>query len=215
MANKELLRIGYIDEDQDDIDTFYRIASTEFDVKDFKPTRRTRMRQILDWVRETEISALIVDYDLKERDSVKFYGNEIIDKLRQEFFDFPSFIITSFEEKAISGTSDSDLVFSKTISLRNKNGQELLKKRIRNKILTHREKLAVASKRYAALEKKKRTLSLKEESELLDLDSFIERSQGKKGHISKLLKTNQNYNKLGELVRKVERLTLEVAKKKK
>jgi len=213
MANNELLKIGYIDEDQADIDKFCRFAEPDFEIKDLKPNRNTTLKQIIDWVKETGIAALIVDYNLKERDSVKFFGSEIVEKLHKEFLDFPAFVITSFEGDAINGTKESDLVFTKKAAW-NKAGKELLKARIRNKIVAHQKKLATSAKKYADLVNKK-TLSLKEENELLDLDSFIERSHGKIGHISKLLKTNKNYEKLSELVRKVEKLTLEIKKNKK
>lgn len=207
-----LLKIGYVDDEPAEIDGFCRFANNFFDVETFQPTRNTKIKKIIDWVKETKISAIIVDYDLKEKDSIDFNGNEIIEKLQEEFLNFPSFILTSYEERAVNGTKDSDLIFDKDTAY-NKDKVDILRNRIRNKIIVHREALINAEKKYSDLIKKKNKMTLREEDKLLELDSFIEKSKGKKGYIPELVKTNSNYKKLNELVNKADKIIAEIKKK--
>ncbi len=208
----EALKIGYVDDDQTEIDSFCRFARDYFEVETFKPTRNTKIIKIVDWVKETKISAIIVDYDLKEKDSIQFNGNEIVEKLQQEFFNFPSFILTSYEEKAVNGTKDSDIIFDKGTSYKNDKA-DILRKRIKNKIIVYRKALIDAENEYSDLIKKKNKMSLREEDKLLKLDSFIERSKGTKGYIPELVKTNSNYKKLSELVNKADKIISEIKKR--
>jgi hypothetical protein len=214
MTKKELFRIGYVDDDIDDIDFFCRFAKNCFEVETLQPTRKSKIDDIVEWVKDSKISAIIVDYDLKEKDSVGFLGSQVVEKVQEEFLNFPSFILTNYEDKAVNGTKDSDLIFDKYLNTKkDDNKAEILKKRIRNKITSYKDTLKNAEKEYSDLVKKK-NMTLRQEDRLLELDSFIEKSKGKKGHISEILKTNNNCKKLGELIKKADMIIAEIKKKK-
>jgi hypothetical protein len=212
MTEKELFRIGYVDDDIDDIDVFCRFAKNCFEVETLQPTRKSKIDDIVEWVKDSKISAIIVDYDLKEKDSVGFFGNQVVEKVQEEFLNFPSFILTSYEDKAVNGTKDSDLIFDKYFATKKDDDKaEILKKRIRNKITSYKDTLKSAEKEYSDLVKKK-NMTLRQEDRLLELDSFIEKSKGTKGHISEILKTNNNCKKLGALIKKADMIIAEIKK---
>ncbi len=204
MTNSKEYKIGYVDEDDHDINSFLRRFCDDFQIEILKPDSTTTIEDVISWIFDFKLDLVIVDFNLKERLGVHFYGNDILEKLNENYLNFPMFMLTSFEDRAIneSDASMDDIIYTKREV---NNNRDIFVKRFYNKIFKYKSEINTAQKRHEELSQKTE-LNLEEEGELLFLDDFIEQSYGKKGVIPKNLKSIESLGKLNELVNKADEI---------
>jgi hypothetical protein len=170
-------KVAYIDESDIDIRRFQRFARNYLEVIPFKPNRD--MEITVAEVLESKVDAIIADFDLSEQDeTIHYNGDELMNSILDERELFPVFILTSYEDDAVSQGEDVNIVYEKSEMA---NGEKFLK-RVITQIEKYYKRLDEAEKRLLELiDKGQQTqLDAKEEKELSDLDSFIEKSLNKK-----------------------------------
>jgi hypothetical protein len=205
-------KIGYIDEDRAEVRAFKRFAKNDFDIMDFEINADTTIDGLFQSIMKSDISALVIDYDLKETNIIRFNGDEVVNKVIEELYNFPLFILTSYEGDALDAVEDVDIVYDKEL-MENKRG--MLIKRIRNKIENYHDRLEEAEKELLRLIKKKDKdgLSHLEEDRLIELDNFLQHSISKKDRLPTYLKQPGGLKKLDNLINKTEELLKEMRKK--
>lgn len=204
-------RVAYIDESDIDIRKFQRFAKNYFDVIPFKPNseKEVTASEIL----ESMVDAVIADFDLSEQDEkIHYTGADLVSLILEEREMFPVFILTSYEDDAVSKGEDVNIVYEKGEMA---NGEKFLE-RVKNQIEKYYNKLDDAEKKLLALiEKGQQTkLDAQEEKELADLDSLIEKSLNKKNIVPDKIKKDTEEDKLGDLLKKVDELAKKLEKKK-
>ncbi|WP_292462967.1 hypothetical protein [Methanolobus sp.] len=157
---------------------------------------------------EKNIDIIIVDFNLKENDSVNIFGNQILEMINNRYLNFPMFMFTGHELDAINTSDPSidDLIHEKDSVYENK---ELMAQRITNKIENYNTKLESAHLEYSALVKKEK-LSLEEEEQLLRLDLFLEESHDKTQAKAVLSKRSEYLEELTKLVEKADAILKEI-----
>lgn len=204
MTNSNKYKIGYVDEDEADINSFLRRFCDYFEIETLKPNSTTTIHDVISWISGSKLDMIVVDFDLKERLGVDFNGNDILEELNEHYLNFPMFMLTSHEKIAInkSDASIDDVIYSKSIVKKN---LELFIIRFNNKISKYKSEISIAQKRHEQLARKSE-LTLEEEDELLNLDDFIENTCDKKGSTPKVMKNTKSLKKLNELVDKAENI---------
>lgn len=204
MTNSQKYKIGYVDENDDDIMFFLQQFSDFFKIEILKPESTTTIEEVISWIIDFQLDLIIVDFDLKEGLAIDFYGNDIMEKLDEHYLNFPMFMLTSHEERAIdeSDASIDDMIYSKDNVSEN---TAIFVRRFENKISKYKSEISKAQKRHEELAKKS-GLTFEEEEEFLNLDDFIEQSYGKKGATPKVLKNAESLGKLSELVDKADKI---------
>ena len=202
MSESARFLIGYVDEDQDDVMYFETLFSDYFDIISYIPDSSTEVDDIIEWVFANNLDLVIVDFNLKENHSVKFYGNCIIETLNELRYNFPMFIFTGFENDALIESDESidDLIRYKNSAMKD---YKATAKRILNKIEKYYSELNNSKMRHSELISKE-SLTPSEEDELLELDVFLEKSYGKKGTTPRSLKKSSYLTKLNELIDKAD-----------
>lgn len=194
--------IGYVDENDDDILLFQQQFSDHFNIVPLELDLSTNIGDVISWVFDSHLDLIIVDFDLKEKLEMDFCGNDILETLNEQYLNFPMFMLTSYELRAIneSDASIDDVIYSKNDVY---NNIDIFVMRFVNKIVKYKSEINKAKIRHEELAKKSE-LTFEEEDEFLNLDDFIEKVHDKKGSKPKIMKNSKSLEKLNELVDKAD-----------
>ena len=203
-------RVAYIDESEPDIRKFQRFASNHFDIIPFKPQKDIEIsaKEILD----SHVDAVVADFELSEQDvTIHYNGADLLGLILQERESFPVFILTSYEEDAVSKGDDVNIVYEKGEMSQ---GEKFLE-RVKSQIEKYYHRLDEAERRLLELidESRKRQLDAFEEDEIFRLDALIEKALDKKSQIPDKIREKKETGNLTELLTKVDELAKKLGKK--
>lgn len=167
-----MIRLGYLDENKGNRNTFNRIFKKDFEVvmlDDF--TKVFTLDLLLEEIDRQEIQALAVDYKLAEKGDVQYDGNQVLEVINERKRYFPVFMMTSYVDAAIQRVNNAFLVNDKD-GLNDPKTVELLKNQIKGSVESYHRIVHDVEQRTKELEAKQDTgdgLSEDEEKELLNL----------------------------------------------
>lgn len=203
-------KIAYIDEDQSDIRRFQRFSYNFFDVAPIIP--KDSIEDTCSEILENHVDAIVSDFDFAEQLSTVHYdGTDLVSLFLKKREGFPVFILTSYEDDAISKGEDVNIIYEKKEM---DEGEQFLE-RVKAQIEKYKHKLETDETRLLELiaESKKRKLDALEKEELAELDSKIERALDKESRISNILRDDKEASELSELLKKVDELAKSLGKK--
>lgn len=167
-----MIRLGYLDENKGNRNTFYRVFKKDFDVvmlDDF--TKVFTLDLLLEEIDKQEIQVLAVDYKLADSGMVQYDGDQVLDAINERKRYFPVFMMTSFVDAAIQKVNNTFLVNDKD-GLNNPQTVELLKNQIAGSVESYHRIVKEKEQRVKTLEAKQEGaegLTEEEEQELLNL----------------------------------------------
>jgi HPt (histidine-containing phosphotransfer) domain-containing protein len=203
-------KIAYIDEDQSDTRRFQRFSYNFFDVVPIIP--KDSIEDTCNEILENHVDAIVSDFDFAEQLSTVHYdGTDLVSLFLKKREGFPVFILTSYEDDAISKGEDVNIIYEKKEM---DEGEQFLE-RVKAQIEKYKHKLETDEKRLLELiaESKKRKLDALEKEELAELDSKIEKALDKESRISNILRDDKEASELSELLKKVDELAKSLGKK--
>lgn len=209
----EKYRILFIDEDNTQIRKFARYVDND---PDFHLTTRNPPEDysdILPLIREENIDAVVCDFDLREKQDVDYYGDEVIDEILNFRPRFPVFIFTSHEGDALEKSSSVHYVYEKSLMDKNQDDFSFLRK-IKQEIENYQGLVNRWKEEFSSLKQKRQesSLSKKEEERLIELDNLIEELIGGKDYsFPKQIKQEQN-NRLDLLINSTQKILAEIKK---
>lgn len=204
-------KIAYIDEDQTDTRRFQRFSYNFFDVIPIIP--KDSIDDTCNEILESNVDAIISDFDFSEQLSTVHYdGTDLISLFLKKREGFPVFILTSYEDDAISKGEDVNIIYEKKEI---DEGEKFLE-RVKAQIEKYKHKLEADENRLLDLiaESKKRNLDAIEREELAELDSKIEKALDKESRIPNILRDDKEASELSELLKKVDELAKKLDNKK-
>lgn len=202
-------KIAYIDEDQSDTRRFQRFSYNFFDVVPIIP--KDSIEDSCNEILENHVDAIVSDFDFAEQLSTVHYdGTDLVSLFLKKREGFPVFILTSYEDDAISKGEDVNIIYEKKEM---DEGEQFLE-RVKAQIEKYKHKLETDEKRLLELisESKKRKLDAVERDELAELDSKIEKTLDKESRISNILRDDKEASELSELLKKVDELAKSLSK---
>ena len=162
---------------------------------------------------ELHPDAVVSDFklnDIKEdiTYNVDFDGSELMDAYLDERPGFPCFVLTSFDDQAIYRSHDLNIVYLKRDLHPGKDDKITFADRIIQKIVCYQTEIAQSQDRLNELIELRRNneATSEDEQELIELDSFLERSLGKKTQVPVGMKELSNMNRLNELIGKANEI---------
>jgi len=211
--------IAYIDEDRDAIDRFRGRVYESLDVIPFLP--KPELDEFVDELFNSGAEAFVVDFRLNEyrdddRDPVNYDGIELIEKIWRIRNGFPCFVLTSYDGAAVEEMYDVNFVYPKDILTSDKQaGQVSFAEKIGTQIEHYQAALEKKDERFHQLLEKSEIeqLTEDEENELLDLDSFLERSLNNQNALQPEKKKRFAIGRIDELLKSTNEL-LNVLKRK-
>jgi len=203
-------KIAYIDEDPSDTRRFQRFSYNFFDVVPIIP--KDSIDDTCNEILENHVDAIVSDFDFAEQLSTVHYdGTDLVSLFLKKREGFPVFILTSYEDDAISKGEDVNIIYEKKEM---DEGEQFLE-RVKAQIEKYKHKLETDENRLLELiaESKKRKLDALEREELAELDSKIEKALDKESRISNILRDDKEASELSELLKKVDELAKSLGKK--
>lgn len=165
-----MIRLGYLDENKGNRNTFYRIFKKDFEVvmlDDFEKVFTLDL--LLKEIDKQEIQVLAVDYKLADSGVVQYDGDQVLEAINEHKRYFPVFMMTSYVDAAIHKVNNTFLVNDKD-GLSDPKIVELLKSQIAGSVESYNRIVSGIEQRTKELETKQNTgLSKAEETELLNL----------------------------------------------
>jgi len=204
-------KIAYVDESEADTRRFQRFSYNYFDVIPFIPN--DSIEETCNEILESHVDAIISDFDFSEQLSTVHYdGTDLVSLFLKKREGFPVFILTSYEDDAISKGEDVNIIYEK----KEMDEGETFLQRVKAQIEKYKHKLETEETRLLELiaESQKRTLDAFEKQELAELDSKIEKALDKESQIPNILRNDKEAKELSELLKKVDELAKKLDAKK-
>ncbi|MEH6847813.1 MULTISPECIES: hypothetical protein [Bacillus cereus group] len=153
---------------------------------------------------EKEIDCLLVDYKLSSYKNVDYSGIDIAKKLEDVLYDFPIFVLTSYEDDLfLNEIFNAYQVFDFERYLNEETERIELNYKIIEQILKSKKQIKKWEQDIAEL-LPKAGQSAEIDKKLLDLDSKLEKSVNGSGALSEKVKKDLDSNKLTDLLNKID-----------
>lgn len=171
-----MIRLGYLDENKGNRNTFYRIFKKDFEVimlDDF--AKVFTLDLLLEEIDKQSIQVLAVDYKLADSGVVQYDGDQVLEAINERKRYFPVFMMTSYVDAAIQKVNNTFLVNDKD-GLNNQETVDLLKEQIKGSVESYQRIVTKIEQRVKELEAKQDSaegLSKEEEAELLNLHAEL------------------------------------------
>lgn len=203
-------RIGYLDEDEGYQAKFYQAFKNEFDIKILPIENINNVYDVLRFINDEELDALVVDYRLADSGQLTFNGDSVVDLINSQKKDFPLVMLTSYAQDAIAHMEDVYIVKDKEEI---ESSANLFLKQLETAIDRYQTKIITAENKIKELSEKK-VLSIQEEEELLRLHIFMNEVDPEANQLPASLLTSSAINNISDLVKESKEL-LSILKKNK
>ena len=203
-------RIGYLDEDEGDQAKFYQAFKNEFDIKILPIENINNVYDVLRFINDEELDALVVDYRLADSGQLTFNGDSVVDLINSQKKYFPLVMLTSYAQDAIAHMEDVYIVKDKEEI---ESSANLFLKQLETAIDRYQTKIITAENKIKELSEKK-VLSIQEEEELLRLHIFMNEVDPEANQLPASLLTSSAINNISDLVKESKEL-LSILKKNK
>lgn len=200
-------RIGYLDEDEGYQAKFYQAFKNEFDIKILPIENINNVYDVLRFINDEELDALVVDYRLADSGQLTFNGDSVVDLINSQKKYFPLVMLTSYAQDAIAHmeiVKDKEEIESSA---------NLFLKQLETAIDRYQTKIITAENKIKELSEKK-VLSIQEEEELLRLHIFMNEVDPEANQLPASLLTSSAINNISDLVKESKEL-LSILKKNK
>ena len=197
-----MIRLGYLDEDKGNRNTFYRVFKKDFEIVMLDDnTKLASVDMVLDEIDNLKLDVLAVDFRLADSGWVPFNGDEVIRAIWDKHRYFPVFMLTSYVNNAIEKMDNVFLINDKD-GLSDQCRVSLLKKQIIGSVDTYHRIIAEKNSRLKELVKKQKTIKLNndEEKELLNLNIEMNKIDPKGNPISPDMLQTRSVEDLHEMV---------------
>lgn len=203
-------RIGYLDEDEGYQAKFYQAFKNEFDIKILPIENINNVYDVLRFINDEELDALVVDYRLAASGQLTFNGDSVVDLINSQKKYFPLVMLTSYAQDAIAHMEDVYIVKDKEEI---ESSANLFLKQLETAIDRYQTKIITAENKIKELSEKK-VLSIQEEEELLRLHIFMNEVDPEANQLPASLLTSSAINNISDLVKESKEL-LSILKKNK
>lgn len=203
-------RIGYLDEDEGYQAKFYQAFKNEFDIKILPIENINNVYDVLRFINDEELDALVVDYRLADSGQLTFNGDSVVDLINSQKKYFPLVMLTSYAQDAIAHMEDVYIIKDKEEI---ESSANLFLKQLETAIDRYQTKIITAENKIKELSEKK-VLSIQEEEELLRLHIFMNEVDPEANQLPASLLTSSAINNISDLVKESKEL-LSILKKNK
>ncbi len=218
-----MYRILFIDEEQETFDYFNDYvdsSSTKDQIEVITLFPLENMEDTIEAIFKINPDAIITDFMLNDIKSdiiynVPYNGVELMESLLEIREGFPFFVLTSFDDVAVSQSEDVNKIYIKNILHNNKEESKAKAKfldRVLNQIVHYKSKLQNSQKDLLDLIELRNSgkATISDEEKIIELDHFLERSLDKRSSIPKNFKSLSNFDRLGQLLDRVDVLLKKV-----
>ncbi len=214
-----MYKVLFIDEEKDTFDDFkdyVEISSTKDNIEVYTEYPLEDLDEMIKLIIKINPDAIITDFRLNEMKTdidynVPYNGVELVEELLKIRLGFPSFVLTAFDDLAVSASEDVNKVYIKNILHNNKEESKAKAKfldRVINQIEHYQTKIKNAEAELIKLIefRKSGKAKISDEERIIELDSFLESVIDRENLIPPEFKKLSNDERLNELLSKVDEL---------
>ena len=206
-----MYKIGYVDEDSGQRNSFYHYLKNDFEVILFEITEETELESLAEEILNSFIDLLVLDFRLDENGLIDFNADKIVEKLLEVNKHYPLVILTSHEVDALDHIPNANLVNGKDEMLGHK--LDIFKQKLSK--IAHDYKVTIETKQQELeeLERKREIEELlpNEEDRYVELNSYLDQTVSAEGHISRSFYSEGTNKRLDELITKTEELLKKIS----
>ncbi len=167
-----MIRLGYLDEDKGNRNTFFRVFKKDFEVIMLEDNSKLlSVDMVLAEIENLKLDVLAVDFRLADSGWVPFNGDEVVKAIWDKRRYFPVFMLTSYVNNALEKMENVFLVNDKD-GLSDSTMVVQLKKQISSSVDTYHRIIDEKNKRLRELVEAQKSgqMNAEEEKELLKLN---------------------------------------------
>jgi len=208
-----MYKIGYVDEDEGQRNSFYQYLKDDFEVALFEITEQTEVESLVDDIFNSGLDILVLDFRLDETGLVDFNADHLVDVIQDRNLYYPLVVLTSHETDALDHMTNANLVNGKEEMLGLK--VEIFKQKLNKIASSYKSRISDAENELAKLEEKRSADGLEpdEESKYVDINNFLDNTVAAKGHISRTFYSEDTNKRLDELISKTEEMLNKIPNK--
>lgn len=210
-----MYKIGFIDEERTQRNTFYQTFKNDFDIYQFDLDRKLEEEELIRETFENHLDALIIDYRMDGY--FGFNGDSIVDKLNEINPYFPKILLTSFPFEALDFVDDANIVNTKDIWSGDDSAKdlEIFIKKLNRLINIYYEKISDAENELRKLDEKRETTGLEtnEEEKYIELNKFLSKIVGESKDLPRSFYSQETNAKLDSLIEKTEQVLNKLSEK--
>lgn len=208
-------RVLFIDEEKDQQNDFMEYMEAAPDVEVICVYPEPDLERMIQKIDEIAPDAIVSDFLLNDIKldisyTVKYTGSELVNEYQKQRPAFPCFVLTSYDDRAVTKSNDVNVVYVKDLLHNNGEAEAKAKfyEKIKEQINKYRKAIQNAqSELNELLEKKKNAgLTLRENERLVELDDFLEKSLDSYSALPKDLKRSETLDMLSKLIENVDLL---------
>lgn len=209
-----MYRLGYVDEDEGQRNSFYQFLKDDFKITLFNITDETELDSLVDEIFQSGIDMLVLDFRLDETGLVNFNADSLVDKIQQRNLYYPLVILTSHEEDAMDHISNVNLINGKEEMLGSK--VPLFKQKLSKIVSGYQTKVSETEKELERLEAKRQRngLDTDEEDTYVELNNYLDKTMTAKSRISRTFYSEDTNKKLDDIIEKSSEILSKIEKEK-
>lgn len=172
-------KIGYVDENPDQVKKFQRDLRVNFDVHGYNITKGMSLKSLLRQIYDSDIDLLLVDYLMTDKGMLTYNGDEVAREFEKIKPRFPVLIFTQHHDDAFPEVDNPNIIYEKSEAKKIDHFSEILIKNILvyKKFISERKssisRLVAKSKKKKLTATEKHTLIDKQiELQMLDKNSI-------------------------------------------
>ncbi len=214
-----MYKILLIDEETETFDHFkdyVDVSTTKDQIEVITQLPLENKEELIELIYQINPDAIIVDFMLNDiktdiKYNIPYNGVELMESFLAVREDFPFFVLTSFDDVAVNESDDVNKIYIKNI-LHNVKEESKAKAKFLDRVISqiehYKSRVSKAEEEILKLIDLRNSgkSSIEDESRLIELDSFLEKSIDKKYSIPDEYKSLSNSSKLDQLLNKVDDL---------
>ncbi len=207
-----MYKIIFIDEVQADIHRFERYVDQKDTEKEFEvigEMPEENIDEFIEHILSENFDAVISDFQLSEyKSNITYTGVDLVERILQKREKFPCFVMTSHDDRAVSNSSDVNIVYIKGLMNKEDNVKITFLERIKNQIIHYQKRIHESQKEFCEIIKESKTqnLSAKKETRLLELDKILENTFNQESNIPAQLKEKSTLDDLHKMIENTDKL---------
>lgn len=208
-----MYKIGYIDEEEPQRNSFYQFLKDDFEIKLFEIIEDTEPENLVQHVFNSALDILVLDFRLDESGLVNFNADCIIELIQERNLYYPLVVLTSHELDALDHIKNANLINGKTEMLGEK--VDVFKQKLKRIAGDYKTNTISNEEELAVLEEKRLTekLDSAEEDRYVELNNYFDKISHSKEHISRTFYSNDTNAKLDELISRTTEMLNKIPKK--
>lgn len=215
-------KILFIDEEQETLDDFLDYidnSSLKGSIDPIVQLPYGDIDEMIDSIIKLNPDAIITDFKLNDskehiKYNVPYNGAELVQAFQNIRDSFPCFVMTAFDDLAVSESEDVNIVYIKNIlyAKNDSNAKAQFLDRVIAQINHYKSRIEDIESEFEKLLNLRQSgnATIKDEERLIELDHFLENAIDKRLSIPEEYKTLSNSEKLSNLIEKVDKLLDEI-----